>query len=164
MEMLVPSAVRPRFVLCASFFAWTVAQGVSDVLFHCLSSIWPPWRQFFVLFEPNAFQSLAPLGSVEDKNKCQNWEVFQKMKLSILKSLLNNFPFRLHPQSWSNHPLALLGRADKDKAQSEYKCLPYTYGIWRKWHIANPVWFFNPGIAQSWIAESNIRAQLVLWN
>ena len=141
--------------VCFSFGQDNTLQGMWHSLPLPGLNLTTTYTSFFLLFCPNIFRLIAFLdlffGSVQEKNKCQNQRIFfffQKVKLPISKSLLINFLFWLPPQSWSSHPLDLLGRADEITAPCGHKSPPYTSCKWGNWHIWNPVSFFNPSVAQ----------------
>ena len=128
------------------FVAWAKSYHLGDNFFSC------SFQMFF-----NILLFLAPF---KRRTNVKTREIFHKVKLPIFKPSLTNFPFWLPPQSWSSLPLALLGRADEVTARSEHKFPPSTSCIWRKWHIANPVRFFNPRVA--WIQQQDTACSLKL--
>lgn len=156
MEVAVPCVAIPG-LLCMLLFwsrwhlagyvafppiAWAKSYHHIDILFFCYSvQIFFGLLLFLTYF-------LAQFKRRTNVKTREFFFFFQKVKLPISKSLLINFLFWLPPQSWSSHPLDLLGRADEITAPCGHKSPPYTSCKWGNWHIWNPVSFFNPGVAQ----------------
>lgn len=156
MEVAVPCVAIPGLLCMLLFWSrWHLAGYVAFPPIAWAKSYHHIHILFFVIlskyFSAYCFSWLIFwLSSREEQmSKPENFLFFfQKVKLPISKSLLINFLFWLPPQSWSSHPLDLLGRADEITAPCRHKSPPYTSCKWGNWHIWNPVSFFNPSVAQ----------------